>query len=134
MTDPTVLRAARWADVETGQVRSPAVVVVVDERITEINPEGPLPDPATIVDLGDVTLLPGLMDMELNLLIGGPGGPEGLPNPMHGVQDDPAYRTLLGFGFSLVIFSLLVGEHFFHAVGALLAVPVMSIAQACSCT
>jgi predicted PurR-regulated permease PerM len=29
----------------------------------------------------------------------------------------------------LVIFSLLVGEHFFHAVGALLAVPVMSITQ-----
>ena len=36
------------------------------------------------------------MDMELNLLIGGPGGPEGLPNPMHGVQDDPVYRTLRG--------------------------------------
>ena len=48
------------------------------------------------IDLGDVTLLPGLMDMELNLLIGGPGGPEGLPSPMHGVQDDPAYRTLRG--------------------------------------
>jgi predicted PurR-regulated permease PerM len=29
----------------------------------------------------------------------------------------------------LVIFSLIVGEHFFHALGALLAVPVMSIAQ-----
>jgi predicted PurR-regulated permease PerM len=29
----------------------------------------------------------------------------------------------------LVIFSLLVGEHFFHAPGALLAVPTMSIAQ-----
>jgi predicted PurR-regulated permease PerM len=29
----------------------------------------------------------------------------------------------------LVVFSLIVGEHFFHAVGALLAVPVMSIAQ-----
>ncbi len=29
----------------------------------------------------------------------------------------------------LVIFSLLVGEHWFHAVGALLAVPVMSILQ-----
>ncbi|MFO0676382.1 MAG: AI-2E family transporter [Polyangiaceae bacterium] len=29
----------------------------------------------------------------------------------------------------LVVFSLLVGEHFFHIVGALLAVPVMSIAQ-----
>jgi predicted PurR-regulated permease PerM len=29
----------------------------------------------------------------------------------------------------LVIFSLIVGEHFFHVVGALLAVPTMSIAQ-----
>ena len=29
----------------------------------------------------------------------------------------------------LVIFALLVGEHFFHTVGALLAVPAMSIAQ-----
>ena len=29
----------------------------------------------------------------------------------------------------LVIFSLLVGEHFFHAIGALLAVPTMSLAQ-----
>ena len=29
----------------------------------------------------------------------------------------------------LVIFSLLVGEHFFQATGALLAVPTMSIAQ-----
>jgi predicted PurR-regulated permease PerM len=29
----------------------------------------------------------------------------------------------------LVVFSLLVGEHFFGVVGALLAVPVMSIAQ-----
>ncbi len=34
------------------------------------------------------------MDMELNLLIGGPETPTGLPLPMHGVQDDPAYRTL----------------------------------------
>jgi predicted PurR-regulated permease PerM len=29
----------------------------------------------------------------------------------------------------LVIFALLAGEHFFHVVGALLAVPAMSIAQ-----
>jgi imidazolonepropionase-like amidohydrolase len=48
------------------------------------------------MDLGDVTLLPGLMDMELNMLIGGPGGPDGLPDPMHGVKDSPVYRTLRG--------------------------------------
>src|SRR2546430_5031483 len=96
VTAATVLRAARWADVDTGQVHSPAVLVVDGERIATVNHEGPLPDSATVVDLGDVTLLPGLMDMELNFLIGGPGGPDGLPNPLHGVQDDPAYRTLQG--------------------------------------
>ncbi|VEG56926.1 amidohydrolase [Mycolicibacterium aurum] len=92
----TVLKAARWADVEAGVVRTPAVVVVHDNRIQSINPAQEPADADTVIDLGDVTLLPGLMDMELNLLIGGPGGPEGLPSPMHGVQDDPAYRTLRG--------------------------------------
>src|SRR6476646_7988154 len=91
----TVLHAERWADVDAGEVLSPAVVVVDGDRIQAINP-AELPADSTDVDLGDVTLLPGLMDMELNLLIGGPGGPEGLPSPMHGVQDDPAYRTLRG--------------------------------------
>jgi imidazolonepropionase-like amidohydrolase len=97
VTDSIVaLRAARWCDVDAGEVRSPATIVVEGNRIAAINPTEPLPDSATVHELGDVTLLPGLMDMELNLLIGGPGGPEGLPSPMHGVQDDPAYRTLRG--------------------------------------
>ncbi|WP_396873662.1 amidohydrolase family protein [Mycolicibacter heraklionensis] len=89
-----VVRADRWLDVDAGVVHSPAVVVVEDGRIAAINPEAPVPVSADDIDLGDATLLPGLMDMELNLLIGGPGGPEGLPTPLHGVQDDPAYRTL----------------------------------------
>ena len=32
------------------------------------------------------------------MLIGGPGGPDGLPDPMHGVKDSPVYRTLRGVG------------------------------------
>ena len=95
MSDVTVLRAERWADVETGEVRGPAVVVVDGNQIVAVNPKE-LPGPAAEVDLGDVTLLPGLMDMELNMLIGGPGGPDGLPDPMHGVKDSPVYRTLRG--------------------------------------
>jgi imidazolonepropionase-like amidohydrolase len=91
----TVLRAARWLDLDAGETRSPAAIVVEGNRITEINPRA-LPSGADEIDLGDVTLLPGLMDMELNFLIGGPGGPDGLPNPMHGVQDDPVFRTLRG--------------------------------------
>ena len=95
MSDVTVLKAARWADVETGEVRGPAVVVVDGNQIVAVNPKD-VPRPATEIDLGDVTLLPGLMDMELNMLIGGPGGPEGLPDPMHGVKDTPIYRSLRG--------------------------------------
>jgi imidazolonepropionase-like amidohydrolase len=91
----TVLRAARWVDIEAGVVRAPAVIVVRDGLIESVDPPE-TPADATVLDLGDCTLLPGLMDMELNLLIGGPDNPTGLPNPMHGVQDDPVYRTLRG--------------------------------------
>jgi imidazolonepropionase-like amidohydrolase len=85
VSETIVLRADRWVDIDAGEVRSPAVIVVEGNRIVGVNPTQ-LPTAATEVDLGDVTLLPGLMDMELNLLIGGPDGPDGLPNPMHGVQ------------------------------------------------
>jgi imidazolonepropionase-like amidohydrolase len=95
MSDVTILRADRWVDVEAGEVRSPAVIVIDGNQIVGVNP-AELPTTATDVDLGDVTLLPGLMDMELNMLIGGPGGPDGLPDPMHGVKDSPVYRTLRG--------------------------------------
>ena len=95
MSAVIVLRADRWVDVDAGQVRSPAVIVVEGTHITGVNPTESS-GTADVIDLGDLTLLPGLMDMELNLLIGGPDNPSGLPNPMHGVQDDPVYRTLRG--------------------------------------
>jgi imidazolonepropionase-like amidohydrolase len=95
MSDVTILRADRWLDIEAQEVRSPAVIVIDGNQIVGVNPTE-LPSSATEVDLGDVTLLPGLMDMELNMLIGGPGGPDGLPDPMHGVKDSPVYRTLRG--------------------------------------
>lgn len=88
-----VLRAAAWVDVETGQRHTSAAIVVEGNRIAAIDPPE-LPARAQVIDLGELTLLPGLMDMEVNLLIGGPDNPSGLPNPMHGVQDDPVYRTL----------------------------------------
>lgn len=88
---PIVLRAERWVDVVGGEVRSPAVVVVEGERITAMNPTD-VPSPATEIDLGDVALLPGLMDMELNLVIGGPFS--GHPRP--DVEESPSFKTLRG--------------------------------------
>jgi len=87
----TVLRAARWVDVTAMEVKAPAVVVVEGNRITAVDPDG-LPAGAEEVDLGDVTLLPGLMDMELNLVIGGPFS----GNPRPDVEESPSFKTLRG--------------------------------------
>ena len=46
------------------------------------------------IDLGDQVLLPGLMDMEVNLLMGGRGEKPGLSQ----VQDDPPTRVLRAVG------------------------------------
>ncbi|MFT5204586.1 MAG: imidazolonepropionase-like amidohydrolase, partial [Candidatus Aldehydirespiratoraceae bacterium] len=68
----TVLRADRMVDVVTGEVQSPGVVVVEDDKIIGVGSDA-APADATVIELGDRTLLPGLMDMELNFFMGGPG-------------------------------------------------------------
>ncbi len=62
----TVLRAARLFDPVTGTISGPVSVVIDSDRIRELNP-AQTPVGATIRDLGDVTLLPGLMDMHTHL-------------------------------------------------------------------
>src|SRR5262249_12012101 len=84
----TVLRSARLLDIDAGRLVAPASVLVEGEHITAVG-VADRPADAEIVDLGDVTLLPGLMDMEVNLLMGGPAR-------LQSVQLDPALRTLSG--------------------------------------
>ena len=55
-------------DVEKGVVVSPAVVVVTGDRVTAVNPALE-PVGARILDLGDVTLLPGLIDLHTHLTL-----------------------------------------------------------------
>jgi imidazolonepropionase-like amidohydrolase len=86
---PIHLRGARMVDIDKGELVEPGSLLVVDERIAEVAPVS-VPDDAVLIDLGDVTLLPGLMDMEVNLLLGGPDH----RSPLNPVQDDPAVRTL----------------------------------------
>ena len=61
----TVLRAARMVDVANGVVVPNAVVVVENGRIRQFG--GPVPAGATVIDLGDQTLLPGLTDLHTHL-------------------------------------------------------------------
>ena len=62
---PTVLRAARLLDVRGGRIVQGALVVVQDGRVASIG--GAVPAGATVIDLGDVTLSPGLIDLHTHL-------------------------------------------------------------------
>jgi imidazolonepropionase-like amidohydrolase len=86
---PVHLRSARLLDVDKGELVEPGDLLVEDGRIVAVGPSA-VPEGAEVVDLGDLTLLPGLMDMEVNLLLGGPDH----ASPLNPVQDDPAVRTL----------------------------------------
>ena len=61
LQQPTVLRAATVLD-GRGGVQHNVDILVVGGRIARIGPRGPLPAGARIVDLGDRTALPGLID------------------------------------------------------------------------
>ena len=84
------LKAARVLDVQTGEIRENGLVTVDGEQIVSCDGSGD----GELLDLGDVTLIPGLMDMEVNLLMGGKGETAVL-SP---VQDDPPLRMLRAVG------------------------------------
>ncbi|WKG12991.1 amidohydrolase family protein [Nocardia sp. PE-7] len=84
------LLAAGYLDIDSGEIVRPGVIRIDGDRIVGLGgaPEG------EIIDLGDAVLLPGLMDMEVNLLMGG-RGETGLASS---VQDDPPLRMLRAVG------------------------------------
>jgi imidazolonepropionase-like amidohydrolase len=86
---PIHLVSARLLDVDKGELLEPGALLIDGDRIVDVAPTS-VPDEAVVVELGDLTLLPGLMDMEVNLLLGGPDHGSAL----NAVQDDPAVRTL----------------------------------------
>ena len=87
------LKAAGLLDVDAGEIIRPGIAP--RSRAT-----GSSASVAThreaheVIDLGDSILLPGLMDMEVNLLMGGRGENPGLSQ----VQDDPPTRVLRAVG------------------------------------
>jgi imidazolonepropionase-like amidohydrolase len=86
---PVHLLSPRLLDVDKGELVEPGGLLIDGDRIVEVAPTSVPPD-TVVLELGDLTLLPGLMDMEVNLLLGGPDH----RSPLNPVQDDPAVRTL----------------------------------------
>ncbi len=86
----TVLRAARRLDVVSGQLVSPGVVVVRGERILSLD-AADAPADARVIELGERTLLPGLIDCHTHLT----GDLEG-DWVLREVQEGPADAALRG--------------------------------------
>jgi imidazolonepropionase-like amidohydrolase len=86
---PIVLRAARLLDIESGKMLKPGEVLVTGERIVEAGAAVTHPPAAEIVDLGDRTLLPGLIDVHVHLFLH-PGAED-----LQTVEESVPQRTIL---------------------------------------
>jgi len=85
----TVLRAARVLDIESGKMLAPGEILVTGERIVAVGATVPHPPAAEIIDLGDRTLLPGLIDAHVHLFLH-PGAED-----LQTVQESVPQRTIL---------------------------------------
>ncbi len=62
----TVVKGARMLDVRSGQMQSNPVIVIEGDRVRAVS--GAAPAGAHVIDLGDVTLLPGFIDCHAHIL------------------------------------------------------------------
>jgi imidazolonepropionase-like amidohydrolase len=85
---PIVLHAARLLDVKTGRMVTPGEILVQGERIVEVGTSVKHPAGAEVIDLGDRTLLPGLIDAHIHLFLH-PGAED-----LQTVQESVPQRTI----------------------------------------
>jgi imidazolonepropionase-like amidohydrolase len=63
----TIIKAARLLDGRGGEAITPATIRVDGEKITDVGRDLAVPPGAKVIDLGDATLLPGLIDLHTHL-------------------------------------------------------------------
>ncbi len=83
-----VLHAARLFDVKNGRMLKPGEVLVEGEKIVEVGSAVKRPAGAEVIDLGDRTLLPGLIDAHVHLFLH-PGAED-----LQTVQESVPQRTI----------------------------------------
>jgi imidazolonepropionase-like amidohydrolase len=86
---PIVLHAARLLQVDTGALLQPGEILVEGDRIRAVGASVEHPKSARIIDLGDATLLPGLIDAHVHLFLH-PGAED-----LQTVQESIPWRTVL---------------------------------------
>lgn len=86
---PVVLHAARLLQVDTGALLQPGEVLVEGERIRAVDKSVEHPQGARVIDLGDVTLMPGLIDAHIHLFLH-PGAED-----LQTVEESVPWRVIL---------------------------------------
>jgi imidazolonepropionase-like amidohydrolase len=86
---PIVLHAARLLDVETGKITSPGEIMIQGERIAALGTSVVHPVGTQLIDLGDTTLMPGLIDAHVHLFLH-PGAED-----LQTVQESVPQRTIV---------------------------------------
>jgi imidazolonepropionase-like amidohydrolase len=94
---PVVIRAARLLDVRNGDIIDNAVVIVEGERVKAVGQHVAVPAGARVYELGNVTLLPGLIDCHTHVMLE-PEDERGTP-PV--VTKSQAFRTVEGVAAAL---------------------------------
>jgi imidazolonepropionase-like amidohydrolase len=86
---PVILHAARMLDVAGGKIISPGEVLVEGNKILAVGSSVARPAGAELIDLGDRTLMPGLIDAHVHLFLH-PGAED-----LQTVQESVPQRTLI---------------------------------------
>lgn len=107
---PTILTATRLLDVRTGRILNGQAVLVEGERIKAIGDLATIRSQAqraTMLDLGDATILPGLIDCHTHILLQGDITSQDYDNqvlkesiPFRAIRATVAARTALMNGFT----------------------------------
>src|SRR5947209_1627857 len=63
----TYVHAARTLDVRTGKIVRDPLITIDGERITQVSAGRPPAGGANVIELGDTTLLPGLIDAHTHI-------------------------------------------------------------------
>lgn len=91
----TVIRAARLIDGSSAAPARNGVVIVTGNRIVAVGAEGriQIPAGATVIDLGDATLMPGLIDMHTHIIGRGLADPG---SATAAVRDFASFGAIIG--------------------------------------
>jgi imidazolonepropionase-like amidohydrolase len=97
---PMVIKAARLLDSTSGTLVEHGVVVVSGNKILAVGSEAQIPDDAEVIDLGDATPLPGLIDAHVHL--SSEAGPNWYLDFYNRLMRFPAEQVLYGGHYAKV--------------------------------